>query len=106
MSARPSILSGGLSGLIRSPGIYLGPSEREQLDHYDPTSMDFLSEGTGRRVAYSDFTTIDWIHDTTKERVRLRQLFKMRGYRGLLTRAWDASKAWIVVILMGRNDAL
>ena len=42
---------------IQSPGIFRG-YKWEKLDNYDPASIDFLNEGTGRRVAYDDFSTI------------------------------------------------
>ncbi|KAI9105517.1 chloride channel [Phlyctochytrium arcticum] len=58
-------------------------------------------EGTGRRVAYNDFTTIDWIHDFTKERVRKRNLQNTPGIKGSLMQAYDACQAWIVVFIIG-----
>lgn len=73
----------------------------------DPeNSEDFMSSDLGRRVTYSDFTTIDWIHDNTKERVRQRALVKIKGIRGILVRAWDSSISWISVVLIGICDAL
>ncbi|KAI8999840.1 chloride channel, partial [Gaertneriomyces semiglobifer] len=56
---------------------------------------------SGRRVVYSDFTTIDWIHDLSKERVRVRNLKKLRGLRGRLQQAYDACQAWILVFIIG-----
>jgi chloride channel 3/4/5 len=64
-------------------------------------SVDLLIDDVGRRVSYSDFTTIDWIHDNTKERIRQRALSKIKGLRGILSRFWDASTSWISVLLIG-----
>ncbi|KAI8909258.1 chloride channel [Powellomyces hirtus] len=58
-------------------------------------------EGTGRRVAYDNFTTIDWIHDFSKERVRIRNLRTLSGPVGTLRKAFDACQAWILVFLVG-----
>ena len=67
-------------------------------------AKDLLVDDFGRRVTYSDFTTIDWIHDNTKERVRQRALAKITGIRGILLRVWDASIAWIAVLLIGMQS--
>lgn len=86
-----------LSGLFRpSESVYT--PRWDKMDAYDP---EFQTEGTGRRVMYNDFTTIDWIHDTTKERVRQRQLRSIKSLRGVYVRALDVSQGWIVVALIG-----
>ncbi|KAI9202265.1 chloride channel [Polychytrium aggregatum] len=54
-----------------------------------------------RRVAYTDFTTIDWIHDLNKERRRMKQLHGLRSLRGKLHLAWDRAQGWIIVFLVG-----
>lgn len=69
-------------------------------------SKDLLLNEYGQRVTCSDFTTIDWIHDNTKERGRQRALSKIRGIRGILIRAWDASTSWISVLLIGTITGL
>lgn len=71
------------------------------MDKYDPTNPDFAKESTGRRIAYENFTTIDWIHDFAKERVRLKAIKSIRGIRGRIIRAYDASQAWVLVFLIG-----
>jgi len=70
-------------------------------DSYDPHTVEFALESIGRRVAYGNFSTIDWIHDSAKERVRLRKLAAIPGWKGVVLRAWDASQAWILVFLVG-----
>ncbi|ORZ35273.1 chloride channel, partial [Catenaria anguillulae PL171] len=64
----------------------------------DVPDADWADEGGGRRVKYEDFTTIDWIHDFAKERVRLKRL---RKHASTLANLWDASQAWILVALVG-----
>ncbi|KAJ1555298.1 hypothetical protein HK405_002782, partial [Cladochytrium tenue] len=54
-----------------------------------------------RRVAYEDFTTIDWIHDFTKDRLRAHALRRVPGWRGSLLRAYSASQAWVIVFVVG-----
>lgn len=45
-----------------APGVYRGPRNPDSRDNYDPHTAEFAQESTGRRVAYENFTTIDWIH--------------------------------------------
>ncbi|CAG8773886.1 6996_t:CDS:2, partial [Racocetra fulgida] len=40
-----------------------------------------VREGGGIRVWYDDYTTIDWIHDYVKERVRIRKIHSVKGVR-------------------------
>ncbi|KAI9019798.1 chloride channel [Hyaloraphidium curvatum] len=82
------------------PGIYRG-SRNPDPDNYDPHSVEWSQESTGRRVAYENFTTIDWIHDFAKERVRIRKLRSRDGLGAALVRLWDGAQAWIVVCLVG-----
>ncbi|KAL7748192.1 hypothetical protein RI367_006376 [Sorochytrium milnesiophthora] len=70
--------------------------EGEQLDN-----AEWELEGAGRRVKYEDFSTIDWIHDFAKERIRLKRLHEIPGFRGRIASMFDASQAWIVVALVG-----
>ncbi|KAJ3346374.1 hypothetical protein HDU91_007053, partial [Kappamyces sp. JEL0680] len=51
----------------------------------------------GLRWRYDDYTTIDWIHDTIKEKVRLRSIKK----GSLVGKYWDASQAWVVLSIVG-----
>ncbi|KAI8851039.1 chloride channel [Chytridium lagenaria] len=89
----------------RIPGLYYGPTR--PLRAGPPTS---LRRGTsfpdwvgfsGRRVAYDNFTTIDWIHDLTMERMRLVGLRAVEGWEGRVARMFDAAQAWIVVFFVG-----
>ncbi|KAI8805553.1 clc channel, partial [Cladochytrium replicatum] len=55
----------------------------------------------GMRVWYDDYTTIDWIHDFIKEKIRLRSLRNIGGIKGWFMVNYDAAQAWIVVFLIG-----
>ncbi|TPX50469.1 hypothetical protein SeLEV6574_g00870 [Synchytrium endobioticum] len=67
----------------------------------DQVGNDWIADGTGRRVVYSDFTTIDWIYDFAKERQRVRRLNAVRGWKGRYLRIFDASQAWLLVGAVG-----
>ncbi|KAJ3222098.1 hypothetical protein HK099_002713 [Clydaea vesicula] len=85
-------------------------TKRKQKNHwlhrksgfYD--KMDIKNEqvdGNGQRVWYEDYTTIDWIHDLTKEKIRVRSLRKLKGWRRKVHNSFDAVQAWILVFLIG-----
>ncbi|CAG8600346.1 6369_t:CDS:10 [Funneliformis caledonium] len=81
---------------------YVSTSLKKHNDEeFDGDVEDWIMEGTGRRVAYDDFTTIDWIHDFAKERARQRRLHQQKGLRGKLNILFDAMEGWIVVLAVG-----
>ena len=88
---------------LLSPGVYHGPSHADSADKYDDKSF---AETQGRRVFYENFTSIDFIHDFAKERVRLKALRQRKGLKGRLLMAFDASQAWILVFLIGSITGL
>jgi hypothetical protein len=51
----------------------------------------------GMRWRYDDFTTIDWIHDTIREKKRLRKVKKSSW----IVKYFDAAQAWIVLFFVG-----
>ncbi|KAI9097257.1 hypothetical protein DFS34DRAFT_659477 [Phlyctochytrium arcticum] len=57
-------------------------SKRKSGDYDEEGSADDYVAGSGMRVWYEDYTTIDWIHDTVKERIRLRSLRSIPGVKG------------------------
>lgn len=68
----------------------------------DGVSLDWYTEGPGRRVGYDDMTAIDWIFEYTKERQRIRLLSS--GSKGLwkqLRFLLDGSQVWLVLIATG-----
>ncbi|CAG8540609.1 15699_t:CDS:10, partial [Gigaspora rosea] len=80
---------------------YTSTSLRKHDDEFDTDFADWSMEGTGRRVAYDNFTTIDWIHDFAKERARQRKLRHQKGIGGQLRLIFDAMEGWIVVLAVG-----
>ncbi|RKP27723.1 chloride channel [Syncephalis pseudoplumigaleata] len=52
---------------------------------------------------YEDFTTVDWVRDTIRERARLHRLRRQRdgSWRYWLLVLYDASQSWLVVLLVG-----
>ncbi|CAG8626748.1 4929_t:CDS:10 [Ambispora leptoticha] len=62
---------------------------------------EWTMEGTGIRVAYDDFTTIDWIHDFAKERARQKKLRQKEGWRSKINIIFDLMEGWIVVLAVG-----
>ncbi|KAI9360047.1 chloride channel [Zopfochytrium polystomum] len=93
-SSRPS------AQIDHPPGQYFGPTRPIRPGPPISSTSDWTGY-TDRRVAYDDFTTIDWIHDFTKDRLRAQALRRVPGWRGLLLRAFSASQAWIIVLLVG-----
>ncbi|CAG8712094.1 uncharacterized protein OCT59_010038 [Rhizophagus irregularis] len=68
---------------------------------YDEDKQAMLNEGGGIRVWYDDYTTIDWIHDYVKERVRIRKLHSIKGIRGWIVTSYDGLQGWVLVFLIG-----
>ncbi|KAI8604775.1 clc channel [Dissophora ornata] len=69
--------------------------------YYDDAKEALVKENNGIRIWYHNYTTIDWIHDFVKERVRLRHLRSQGGIRGMLKNRADSMKGWILVLLTG-----
>ncbi|CAG8445792.1 5586_t:CDS:10 [Diversispora eburnea] len=58
---------------------------------YDEDKQALVQEGSG----------IHWIHDYVKERVRVRKLYSLKGFRGYLKTTCDSAQGWILVFLIG-----
>ncbi|KAG0240192.1 hypothetical protein BGX31_002181 [Mortierella sp. GBA43] len=71
------------------------------VNPYHDDAVDWVVEGTGMRVAYDDFTTIDWIHDFAQERQRIRKLHRQPGVAGQIALMYDWIQGWIVVLAVG-----
>jgi chloride channel 3/4/5 len=87
------------------------PGDIEQLDGdlqslaeqgYKDAYADWPPDahGIGARK-YDDLTAIDWIHEYTKERARIRALNSRPGLIGRIKVAMDVSQAWIVLFGTG-----
>ncbi|KAJ2696682.1 hypothetical protein H4R19_005718, partial [Coemansia spiralis] len=69
----------------------------------------WLYNGPLQRAKYDDFSTIDWIHDNTKERhyrSDLRARVRSMGKLGRLEVAVDAAKPWLVLLAVGVSMGL
>nr|CAG8435974.1 10549_t:CDS:10 [Entrophospora candida] len=87
---------------LRENAAHVSTTLRKHNDNeFEGDVADWSMEGTGRRVAYEDFTTIDWIHDFAKERARQRKLQKKKGFRAQLNLLFDATEGWIIVSIVG-----
>ncbi|KAG0276639.1 hypothetical protein BGZ96_003202, partial [Linnemannia gamsii] len=71
------------------------------MNPYHDDAVDWVVEGTGMRVAYDDFTTIDWIHDFAQERQRTRKLHRQPGVAGQMAVIYDWVQGWVVVLAVG-----
>ncbi|ORX84354.1 hypothetical protein K493DRAFT_239296 [Basidiobolus meristosporus CBS 931.73] len=78
-----------------------GWCQRRSSPYDDKNNHALRGKNNGIRVWYDNYTTIDWIHDSVKERVRLRQIRAIKGARGWLINSWDSAKAWILVGIIG-----
>ncbi|KAK9717300.1 hypothetical protein K7432_006318 [Basidiobolus ranarum] len=73
----------------------------QKLRTYDGDVNDQSTEKNGVRVWYEDYSSIDWIHDTVKNKARLRQLKSMKSIRGKLLNIWEDAQIWILVSVIG-----
>jgi chloride channel 3/4/5 len=72
----------------------------------------------GERLAYNDYTTIDWLHDLVrsssilppavhsgveqvKDSFRFRSVHGVKGVRGHILSNWDACQGWVAAALIG-----
>ncbi|RKP04071.1 hypothetical protein CXG81DRAFT_8374, partial [Caulochytrium protostelioides] len=53
------------------------------------------------RLVYSDYSTIDWVHDQARDLARSYRLIQIPGLVGRVLRLLDACQSWIVVIAVG-----
>ncbi|KAI0773298.1 chloride channel [Trametes elegans] len=72
----------------------------EFVEHADSEARTFLSpRSLGKRVAYEEGSTIDWMREEATERERTRVLHSQRGLRGLLALVKNSVGIWFVIIL-------
>ncbi|KAK9703524.1 hypothetical protein K7432_010687 [Basidiobolus ranarum] len=72
-----------------------------QEPNVETDALDWGGDVLERRVAYDNFTTIDWIHDFAKERSRLRKLKHHKGSKRKWLQLSNATQAWIIVFGVG-----
>ncbi|KAL3895943.1 MAG: hypothetical protein SGCHY_004394 [Lobulomycetales sp.] len=84
--------SSSTTWLHRTSGLY-----DEEGDEPSDSELD----GNGLRVWYDDYTTLDWIHDITKDRLRVRKMRNKKGWKATVANGFDAMQAWILVFIIG-----
>jgi chloride channel 3/4/5 len=64
----------------------------------DPKLVDMP---VGERLAYNDYTTIDWLQDLVQDSSRLREMQSKKGLRYRLASLFDQASGWIAAALIG-----
>ncbi|KAI9357247.1 chloride channel [Zopfochytrium polystomum] len=91
----------GASLILKRQRGTLSYLSRRNRNYDDLEDESLFQEGNGLRVWYDDYTTIDWIHDYVKERVRIRRLRSIGGWRGWSLTRLDSLQAWILISIIG-----
>lgn len=104
----PESLNGFVKSRIADFGLVGFDSKREE--EQQQSSIDeslFLStlsdhEATVNNLSsdydvYGDCTTIDWIREYAKERLRLLRLRRLRGLEGVGIKLWNTAAPWIAI---------
>jgi chloride channel 3/4/5 len=76
------------------------PSGEPDLDAESVVRMN------GIRVWYSSFSSIDWLHDSIKDSMRMYRLRRHKSVRGRMNNAADRLMGWIVVTIVGFLTAI
>lgn len=53
------------------------------------------------RLWYDQFTSIDWVHDSIKDGIRLRALRSRKDFRGRVSALLDSAQGWVLVAVIG-----
>jgi chloride channel 3/4/5 len=84
-------------------------ANQRPISSYDPpfnpqlsnTDTDLAARTNGIRVWYSSFSSIDWLHDAIKDRVRFSRLRKRTSLRARIRLNLDKSMGWFIVTIVG-----
>ncbi|GAB7350936.1 hypothetical protein MBLNU459_g1445t2 [Dothideomycetes sp. NU459] len=71
-------------------------------------TVDELAMGgstVGERLAYNDYTTIDWLHDLVKDSYRYRFIHSRKGIRNNCIALFDSASGWIAAAIIGTLTA-
>ncbi|KAI5294020.1 hypothetical protein KEM52_004842, partial [Ascosphaera acerosa] len=92
-SSPPSTLAGDGDRHRHRDGQDADPAE----DSADADAASFCDD----RVWYDQFTSIDWVHDSIADGIRLRKLRGRRDLAGRLLAACDGVQGWVLVAAIG-----
>ncbi|RAO71095.1 uncharacterized protein BHQ10_007107 [Talaromyces amestolkiae] len=90
----------------RRPSARFVPGQRTQAQP-DDTPKDWnedVMQGSSyldERLWYDQFTSIDWVHDSIKDGIRLRELRSRKDFKGRMLALFDGAQGWILVALIG-----
>ncbi|EMD01197.1 hypothetical protein BAUCODRAFT_29646 [Baudoinia panamericana UAMH 10762] len=73
--------------------------------HVSVEEQKMADSSVGERLAYNDYTTIDWLHDLVKDSYRLRFIHSRKGLRYKLLSLFDEASGWIAAALIGTLTA-
>ncbi|KAK4507200.1 hypothetical protein PRZ48_000935 [Zasmidium cellare] len=73
--------------------------------HVTEEEQKLADASVGERLAYNDYTTIDWLHDLVKDSYRLRSMNERKGLRYKLANLFDQASGWIAAALIGTLTA-
>ncbi|KAI5275816.1 hypothetical protein E4T47_01241 [Aureobasidium subglaciale] len=73
--------------------------------HVSVEEQAMAGSAIGERLAYNDYTTIDWLHDLVKDSHRLRNIHGNKTWRGQVIAIFDASSGWIAAAIIGALTA-
>ncbi|KKA21150.1 Voltage-gated chloride channel (ClcA) [Rasamsonia emersonii CBS 393.64] len=74
-----------------------GPGADDAAAKDGMMASSFLDE----RLWYDQFTSIDWVHDSIADGIRLRKLRSRKDLRGRLLALFDSVQGWILVAVIG-----
>jgi chloride channel 3/4/5 len=89
---------------VGSQAARFGPRlNNQQSDVSNPNkdSSMMASSFLDERLWYDQFTSIDWVHDSIKDGIRLRRLRSRQDFRGRVLSLFDGAQGWILVALIG-----
>ncbi|KAK6395209.1 hypothetical protein LTR65_000678 [Meristemomyces frigidus] len=74
--------------------------------HVTVEEQKMAESSVGERLAYNDYTTIDWLHDLVKDSYRIRFLHGRKGLRYKAISLFDEASGWIAAALIGTLTAV
>ncbi|KAH0342436.1 chloride channel protein, partial [Aureobasidium melanogenum] len=73
--------------------------------HVSVEEQAMAGSTVGERLAYNDYTTIDWLHDLVKDSYRLRDIHNKKNLKGKALALFDSSSGWIAAAMIGALTA-